>query len=35
MTPMALWQKWLHWAGELIMLGGLGWGMYMRLAAGT
>ena len=35
MTPMLQWQKVMHWAGELIMLGGLAWGMYLRLVVDT
>ncbi len=35
MTPMLLWQKLMHWAGELVMFAGFGWGAYMRLVVDT
>jgi len=34
MTSLPLWQKILHYGGELVLAGGIGWGLYMRWAVG-
>ena len=34
MTPLATWQSIVHWAGQLMVLGGAAWSLYARYSTG-